>query len=129
MASATADDEPDAYATDAESELRFMRFDRARLEAMSVGIGAALARPVPADNPALRTLLQYATSIRGDARSASAELRRTITTHLYDLVAPALGRPGQRAAAAGRNGSVRRTPARDQDRPACADHRPGACGR
>jgi len=68
-----------------------LRFSRARLQSMSVDIGAALGRTVARDNAALRLLSSYAEVVNDTGALATAPLRRAVAAHFYDLAALIIG--------------------------------------
>jgi AraC-like DNA-binding protein len=54
-------------------------------------LDAAIARPVPADNAALRLLVGYLENARDAQALVTPQLQHLAVTHLYDLVAVAVG--------------------------------------
>ncbi|HWF94371.1 MAG TPA: helix-turn-helix transcriptional regulator, partial [Xanthobacteraceae bacterium] len=52
---------------------------------------AAVARRIPADNPALKLLVDYLESFRNTQALTTPELQHVAVTHVYDLLAVALG--------------------------------------
>jgi AraC-like DNA-binding protein len=87
-----------------KSRLCNLRFNRARLESMSVDIGSALGRLVLRDTPALRLLLSYAQIVEDSRALQTAELRRAVIEHMYDLAALSVGTSADAAHAAHRRG-------------------------
>lgn len=75
----------------AAAEVFALSLPRAALKPLLRDIDAALLRPVPSDNNALRLLATYYPVLWDDRALASTDLRRTVVAHVYDLVALALG--------------------------------------
>jgi AraC-like DNA-binding protein len=71
--------------------LAVLRLSRRRLKALLPDAEDCVARPVPANSPALRLLLTYANALRDEYPIATQELRDAASGHLYDLAAIALG--------------------------------------
>jgi AraC-like DNA-binding protein len=64
---------------------------RRRLNAMAVNPEDALARPIPADNEALRLLVDYVETALRKHQLTSQQVRQLFTTHVHDLVALTVG--------------------------------------
>jgi AraC-like DNA-binding protein len=77
----------------------------ARLRPLLRDFDAALLRPITSDAPVLTLLKRYAQAWM-DTPGANPELQQLAVSHIYDLVAVALG-PTRDAAAIGRHGGVR----------------------
>ncbi len=60
----------------------------------------AFGRPIPADDPALRVLIKYLDAVLAADELAHPEVARSVSRHVIDLVALALGARGDRAEAA-----------------------------
>jgi AraC-like DNA-binding protein len=73
------------------STLAGLRLPRQPLADMVQNLDDALARPMLPGNEALKLLKRYIGMLDGETSLASAALRRTIVTHIYDLAALALG--------------------------------------
>jgi AraC-like DNA-binding protein len=63
-------------------------------------VGATIARPIPADNPAFRLLLGYLATANDVQELITPELQRLAVAHVYDLLALALGATRDAAATA-----------------------------
>ncbi len=63
----------------------------AAISPLVVDLGAALARGIPADNVALRLLVSYLQSVSDTRALVTPELQHLAVTHVYDLLAVALG--------------------------------------
>jgi AraC-like DNA-binding protein len=61
---------------------------------------AALGRPIPADDPALRLLIKYLDAVLAADELNNPAVARSVSAHILDLVALALGARGDRAEAA-----------------------------
>jgi len=64
---------------------------RRRLNAMTVNLEDALARPIPASTEALRLLVDYVGTTLGKHQLTSPQLRQLFAGHVHDLVALAVG--------------------------------------
>ena len=75
------------------ADSRFVAFSvpRAAIAALIPDVGDAIARPIPADNPAFRLLLGYLATANDVRGLITPELQRLAVTHVYDLLALALG--------------------------------------
>jgi len=54
-------------------------------------LGAVVARRVPAESPALRLLVRYLEILQDTSGLATPQLQHVVATHVYDLLALALG--------------------------------------
>jgi AraC-like DNA-binding protein len=75
----------------ASSRFITFRAPRAAIASLVPDIGDAVARGIPADNSALKLLIDYLESVRDMQALTTAELQHVATTHIYDLLAVALG--------------------------------------
>jgi AraC-like DNA-binding protein len=73
------------------SRFTTFRVPRAAIKPLVPDIDAAVARRVPANNAALGLLIRYLESTRDTQALTSPELRHLAITHVYDLLAVALG--------------------------------------
>jgi AraC-like DNA-binding protein len=84
------------------------RFTTFRVPAAAIAplvpdVGAAIARPIAAANPALKLLVSYLASVLDTEALTTPQLQQLAVTHVYDLLAVALGATRDAAAmAAGR---------------------------
>lgn len=84
------------------SDARFRTF-RVPLQALTVltsNLDAVVARRIPADNAALKLLVRYLDAISEPGALADPNLQRLAPTHIYDLLAVALGATRDAAAIA-----------------------------
>lgn len=77
---------------------------RPAIEAMVPDLSSRLAQHVRGDNVALRLLIKYLDVMVG-ADLATPDVARSVSAHILDLAALAIGAPGDRAAVAGRRGA------------------------
>jgi AraC-like DNA-binding protein len=75
----------------AASRFITFRVPRAPMAALVGDLDAAVARPIPADNPALKLLVGYLNNARDTQALTTPELQRAAVAHIYDLLALALG--------------------------------------
>jgi AraC-like DNA-binding protein len=61
---------------------------------------SAFGKPIPADDPALRLLIKYLDAVVAADELAHPEVARSVSAHILDLVALALGARGDQAEAA-----------------------------
>jgi AraC-like DNA-binding protein len=75
------------------SDVRFTSFSMpvAALAPLVSNIDAVVARPIPADNAALRLLVGYLENARDAGALVTSQLQRLAVIHVYDLVAMAVG--------------------------------------
>jgi AraC-like DNA-binding protein len=84
------------------------RLSRKLLAPLVADFDAALVRPIPTETEALRLLIRYADDVlNGKHAFASPALCQTVSAHLHDLAALALGATRDAAAEAARNGGLR----------------------
>ena len=82
------------------SRFTTFRVPVAAIAALIPDIGAAIARPIPAANAALRLLVGYLASALDTEALMTPELQQLAVTHVYDLLALALGATRDAAAIA-----------------------------
>ena len=75
----------------ADSHFITFRVPQAAIAPLVPDLGAAIARPIPSDNPALRLLVAFLEISRDTEALATPELQRLAATHVHDLLAVALG--------------------------------------
>jgi AraC-like DNA-binding protein len=75
----------------AQSRFTSFRIPRAVIAARVSDLDAAIARPIPADNVALKLLVNYLGSARDMQALVNPELQQLAVTHVYDLLAMAIG--------------------------------------
>lgn len=68
-----------------------LRLSRAMFLPRSLDLNAAIGRVIPRRQEALRLLTSYVHALDDKATLALPELRRTVTAHIYDLAALAIG--------------------------------------
>jgi len=77
----------------APSDTLAVRLPRKPLAQLVRDLNAALVRPLPAETPALRLLKRYLATLEKAPASLAPQLQHVVMTHVYDLVAMALGVP------------------------------------
>jgi AraC-like DNA-binding protein len=87
----TTNAESGTFAGLSATRLVNLRLRRDLLAAQMIDVDAAIARTIAADNLGLTLLAGYAGTLADTTAIASAEARRTVSLHLYDLAALALG--------------------------------------
>jgi AraC-like DNA-binding protein len=99
--------EPASITIGAPNQVILVRLSQKLLAPLVADCGAALARPIPRETEALRLLIRYADALNDEHALASPALCQTVSTHLHDLAALALGATRDTAAEAARNGGLR----------------------
>src|SRR5665213_1821166 len=81
------------------SDARFTSFSmpRAALAPLVSDLDAAIARPIRADNAAMKLLVSYLENARDAGALKTPQLKELAVTHVYDLVAMAIGATGDAA--------------------------------
>lgn len=77
-----------------------LALSRSALAALAPDFEAAFGRPIPADDPALRVLVRYLDAVLVTGDLDHPAVARSVSAHILDLVALALGARGDRAEAA-----------------------------
>ena len=73
---------------------------RPAIAELAPDLEAAFGRQIPADDPALRLLIKYLDAVLAADELSNPEVARSVSAHILDLVALALGARGDRAEAA-----------------------------
>lgn len=97
----TENDQTATFSGHTETQITNLRFKRERLlPLLNTGFAGAAHMPLLKGSPALELLKQYAFAVKPAAPLASAQTRRVVVEHLYDLAALAIGanRDGEEAA-------------------------------
>jgi AraC-like DNA-binding protein len=77
-----------------------LALSRPAIAALAPDFEAAFGRPIPADDPALRLLVKYLDAVLAADELDHPAVARSVSAHILDLVALALGARGDRAEAA-----------------------------
>jgi AraC-like DNA-binding protein len=77
-----------------------LALSRPAIAELAPDFAAAFGRPIPADDPALRLLIKYLDVVLAADELAHPEVARSVSAHILDLVALALGARGDQAEAA-----------------------------
>jgi AraC-like DNA-binding protein len=83
--------EPGTVALAAEARFTTLRVPAAAIAPLVPDLGSAFARRIPAGSAALTLLVRYLASIVDTETSMTPELQRLAVTHVYDLLALAVG--------------------------------------
>jgi len=75
----------------AETPFITFRVPAAAITPLVPDLGAVVARRVPAESQALRLLVRYLEVLQDTSALATPQLQRVVATHVYDLLALALG--------------------------------------
>lgn len=99
-ASVLAWDEPSVNTMKTDGSFITLALSRPAIAELAPDFSAAFGRPIPADDQALRLLIKYLDAVLGADELAHPEVARSVSGHVLDLVALALGTRGDRAEAA-----------------------------
>jgi AraC-like DNA-binding protein len=77
-----------------------LALSRPAIAALAPDYAAAFGRPIPADDPALRLLIKYLDVVSAADELTHPDVARSVSAHILDLVALALGARGDHAEAA-----------------------------
>src|SRR3954452_15298206 len=74
-----------------------LALSRSAIAELAPDFAAAFGKPIPADDPALRLLIKYLDAVLAAAELADPNVARSVSAHILDLVALALGGRGENA--------------------------------
>jgi len=74
-----------------------LALSRPAIAELAPDFAAAFGKPIPADDPALRLLIKYLDAVLAADELADANVARSVSAHILDLVALALGARGENA--------------------------------
>jgi AraC-like DNA-binding protein len=74
-----------------------LALSRPAIAELAPDFAAAFGKPIPADDPALRLLIKYLDAVLAADELADANVARSVSAHILDLVALALGARGANA--------------------------------
>jgi AraC-like DNA-binding protein len=77
-----------------------LALSRPAIAELAPDFAAAFGKPIPADDPALRLLIKYLDAVLAADELAHPQVARSVSAHILDLVALALGARGDQAEAA-----------------------------
>jgi AraC-like DNA-binding protein len=77
-----------------------LALSRPAIAELAPDFASAFGKPIPADDPALRLLIKYLDAVLAADELAHPEVARSVSAHILDLVALALGARGDQAEAA-----------------------------
>lgn len=113
-ASVLASDAPSTSTLHSDGSFITLALSRPTLAALVPNYSSAFGRPISSDNPALRLLTRYLDIVQASAEAERPEIAASVSAHIFDLAAIALGARGdsadiarRRGAKAARLGSIR----------------------
>jgi AraC-like DNA-binding protein len=74
-----------------------LALSRPAIAELAPDFAAAFGKPIPSDDPALRLLIKYLDAVLAADELADANVARSVSAHILDLVALALGARGENA--------------------------------
>lgn len=92
--------DPSVSTLTADGSFITLALSRPAISELAPDFASAFGRPIPADDPALRLLIKYLDAVMAADELADPEVARSVSAHILDLVALALGARGDRAKAA-----------------------------
>lgn len=99
-ASVLSGTEPSVSTLNTDGSFITLALSRPALAELAPDYAAAFGRPIPADDPALRLLTKYLDAVLAADELAHPDVARSVSAHILDLVALALGARGGQAEAA-----------------------------
>jgi AraC-like DNA-binding protein len=99
-ASVLSGTEPSVSTLNTDGSFITLALSRPALAELAPDYAAAFGRPIPADDPALRLLTRYLDAVLAADELAHPDVARSVSAHILDLVALALGARGDQAEAA-----------------------------
>lgn len=113
-ASVLASDAPSTSTLHSDGSFITLALSRPTLAALVPNYSSAFGRPISSNNPALRLLTRYLDIVQASAEAEHPEIASSVSAHIFDLAAIALGARGdsadiarRRGAKAARLGSIR----------------------
>jgi AraC-like DNA-binding protein len=113
-ASVLASDAPSTSTLHSDGSFITLALSLPTLAALVPNYSSAFGRPISSDNPALRLLTRYLDIVQASAEAEDPEIAASVSAHIFDLAAIALGARGdsadiarRRGAKAARFGSIR----------------------
>jgi AraC-like DNA-binding protein len=104
-ASVLTPDEPSRSTLLSEGNFVTLALSRPAIAALVPDFSSAFGRPISNDNAALRLLIKYLGIVETGSELESREIARSVSTHIFDLVALALGAQGDNAEIARQRGA------------------------
>jgi AraC-like DNA-binding protein len=103
-ASVLTPDEPSASTLLCDGNFITLALSRPRIAALVPDFSSAFGRPISSSDPALRLLIRYLDIVGAGRELESPEIAHSVSTHIFDLVALALGTRGDSAEIARQRG-------------------------
>ena len=99
-ASVLAGTDPSVSTLSTDGRFITLALSRPAIAELAPGYASAFGRPIPAEDPALRLLIKYLDAVLAADELDHPEVARSVSSHILDLVALALGTHGDHAEAA-----------------------------
>ncbi len=99
-ASALSGTDPSVSTLTTDGSFITLALSRPAIAELAPDFTSAFGKPIPADDPALRLLIKYLDAVLAADELAHPEVARSVSAHILDLVALALGARGDQAEAA-----------------------------
>lgn len=92
--------DPSVSTLTTEGSFITLALSRPAIAELAPDVTSAFGKPIPADDPALRLLIKYLDAVLAADELAHPQVARSVSAHILDLVALALGARGDQAEAA-----------------------------
>ena len=99
-ASVLSGTDPSVSTLNTDGSFITLALSRPAIAELAPDFTSAFGKPIPADDPALRLLIKYLDAVLAADELAHPEVARSVSAHILDLVALALGARGDQAEAA-----------------------------
>jgi AraC-like DNA-binding protein len=99
-ASVLSGTDPSVSTLNTDGSFITLALSRPAIAELAPDYAASFGRPIPADDPALRLLTKYLDAVMTADELGHPEVARSVSAHILDLVALALGARGEQAEAA-----------------------------
>jgi AraC-like DNA-binding protein len=96
-ASVLSGGEPSVSTLHTDGSFITLALSRPAIAELAPDFAAAFGKPIPADDPALRLLIKYLDAVLAADELADANVARSVSAHILDLVALALGARAENA--------------------------------
>ena len=104
-ASVLSSDAPSTSTLHSDGSFITLALSRPAIAALVPNLSSALGRPISSDNAALRLLTRYLDIVQAGDESDNREIAHSVSTHIFDLAALALGARGDSADIAKQRGA------------------------
>ncbi|MCP4618128.1 MAG: AraC family transcriptional regulator [Bradyrhizobium sp.] len=99
-ASVLAGTDPSVSTLSTDGSFITLALSRPAIAELAPDFASAFGKPIPSDDPALRLLIKYLDAVMAADELAHPHVARSVSSHILDLVALALGARGDKAEAA-----------------------------